>query len=61
MMKEVLMNRDGMSEVEATNEVNNAREEMWDIIDNGGTLDDLEDMMAFGYGLELDYLEELLF
>lgn len=61
MMREVLMNRDGMSEVEATNEVNNAREEMWDIIDNGGTLADLEDMMLCDYGLEMDYIEELLF
>lgn len=61
MMREVLMNRDGMNEVEANNEVNNARENLWDIIDNGGTLEDLENMMMFDYGLEMDYLEELLF
>ena len=61
MMKEVLMNRDNMSEVEANNEVKTARENMWDIIDNGGTLADLEDMMMCDYGLEMDYLEELLF
>lgn len=61
MMREVLMNRDGMNEVEANNEVNNARENLWDIIDNGGTLEDLEDMMMCDYGLEMDYLEELLF
>lgn len=60
MMKEVLMNRDGMNELEATNEVNNAREEMWDIIDNGGTLEDLEDMMLCDYGLEMDYIMDLL-
>ena len=61
MMKEVLMNRDGMNEVEANNEVDNARENLWGIIDNGGTLEDLEDMMMCDYGLEMDYLEELLF
>lgn len=61
MMKEVLMNRDNMNEVEANNEVKTARENMWDIIDNGGTLEDLEDMMMCDYGLEMDYLEELLF
>ena len=61
MMKEVLMNRDNMNEVEANNEVKTARENMWDIIDNGGTLADLEDMMMCDYGLEMDYLEELLF
>ena len=61
MMKEVLMNRDNMSEVEANNEIKTAKENMWDIIDNGGTLADLEDMMLCDYGLEMDYLEELLF
>lgn len=61
MMKEVLMNRDNMNEVEANNEVNNARGNLWNIIDNGGTLEDLEDMMMCDYGLEMDYLEELLF
>lgn len=61
MMKEVLMNRDNMNEVEANNEVKTAKENMWDIIDNGGTLADLEDMMLCDYGLEMDYIEELLF
>lgn len=61
MMKEVLMNRDNMSEAEANNEIKTAKENMWDIIENGGTLEDLEDMMMCDYGLEMDYLEELLF
>lgn len=60
-MKNVLMKRDGMSNEDANREMESARESLWEIIEFGGTLDDLEEMMAMEYGLEPDYLEELLF
>ena len=59
-MKNVLNNRDGITENEAINEVNNARELMYDIIENGGSIDDVEDMMMCDYGLEMDYIFDLL-
>lgn len=59
-MKNVLMNRDGMNEVEATKEMNNARSELYDIIESGGNIDDVEDMLMCDYGLELDYIMDLL-
>lgn len=59
-MVDVLKNRDGITENEAINEVNNARESMYDIIENGGSIDDVEDMMMCDYGLELDYIMDLL-
>lgn len=59
-MKNVLKNRDGITENEAINEVNNARESLYDIIENGGSIDDVEDMMMCDYGLEMDYIFDLL-
>ena len=59
-MKNVLKNRDGITENEAINEVNNARESLYDIIEIGGSIDDVEDMMMCDYGLELDYIFDLL-
>lgn len=59
-MKDVLKNRDGISENEAINEVNNARESMYDIVENGGNIDDVEAMMMCDYGLEMDYIMDLL-
>lgn len=59
-MKNVLKNRDSITETEAINEVNNARESMYDIIENGGSIDDVEDMMMCDYGLEMDYIFDLL-
>ena len=59
-MKNVVKNRDGITETEAINEVNNARESLYDIIENGGNIDDVEDMMMCDYGLEMDYIFDLL-
>lgn len=59
-MKDVLKNRDSITENEAINEVNNARESLYNIIENGGSIDDVEDMMMCDYGLEMDYIFDLL-
>lgn len=59
-MKNVLMKRDGINEAEATREMNDARSELYDIIESGGNIDDVEDMLMCDYGLELDYIMDLL-
>ena len=57
-IKTVLMNRDGLTESEAELEVKNAREEIMDLITEGESpMDFCEDR----WGLEPDYLEELIF
>ena len=60
-MKNVLMNRDGMTESEAADEVRLARESLYDILDNGGGYNEVEDMMLGDYGLEMDYIFDLMF
>ena len=59
-MKDVLKRRDNLTEQEAISEVETAREHLYDIIDCGGGIDEVEDMLACDYGLELDYIMDLL-
>lgn len=56
-IKEVLIERDGLSEIEAEEQVNDLQDEFMEIISKGGNPWDLMD----GVGLEPDYLEELMF
>ncbi len=56
-IKEVLIERDGLSEIEAEEQVSDLRNEFMEIISNGGNPWDLMDDV----GLEPDYLEELVF
>lgn len=60
-MKNVLMNRDGMTEAEAASELMSARESLYDILDNGGGYNEVEDMMLGDYGLEMDYIFDIMF
>ena len=57
-IKEVLMKRDGYNEYEAETELDMMREEFYDIVDNGGNLDDVEELL-YSEGLELDYIFDL--
>lgn len=59
-VKEVLISRDGLTCDEADDLINEAREEIADIIDEGGTLDQLEQVISDYFSLEPDYLIELL-
>ena len=59
-MKDVLKRRDNLTEQGAISEVETAREHMYNIIDCGGGIDEVEDMLACDYGLELDYIMDLL-
>ena len=56
----VLMNRDGMTREEAKAEKRRAREEVMSYFDDNMSYDDIEDMFCGEYGLETDYLLDLL-
>ena len=51
-IKEVLMKRDGYNKHEAETELNMMREEFYSIVDNGGNLEDVEELL-YSEGLEL--------
>ena len=57
-IKEVLMKRDGYNECEAETELDMMREEFYSIVDNGGNLEDVEELL-YSEGLELDYIFDL--
>ena len=58
-IKEVLMNRDGLTEQDANEIVSMMKEEFYDIAETGGGLDDVEELL-YSEGLELDYIFDLL-
>ena len=58
-IKEVLMNRDGLTEQDANEIVSMMKEEFYDIAETGGSLDDVEELL-YSEGLELDYIFDLL-
>ena len=58
--EKVLMKRDGMTEEEAKEELNYAREEVAELVafeDYEG----VEDFLAGEYGLEMDYIFDLIY
>ena len=57
-IKEVLMKRDGYDKHEAETELNMMREEFYSIAENGGSLEDVEELL-YSEGLELDYIFDL--
>lgn len=59
-IKEILMDRDGMAEDEAQDLIDDAQGEIIDLLDNDGSLCDAEQVIADYFGLEPDYLLELL-
>jgi hypothetical protein len=56
-IKEVLMNRDGMTEREADIAINDAKKELRERIANG---DEADDICSELFGLEPDYIFDLL-
>lgn len=58
--EEVLMSRDHMTREEAKEAKWNARREMMEIMESGGSYADVEDMLLGEYGLEMDYLFDIL-
>jgi len=59
-IKEVLMERDGLEEEEALELIQSATVELMSIVENGGTVVEAEDFIREEFGLEPDYLDDLI-
>lgn len=55
----VLMERDGMSREEAEEMVRNARDEIYAMLEEA-EYDEIEDMLACDFGLEMDYIFDFI-
>lgn len=55
----ILMRRDGISENEAQNILDDCRSEIEDVLNMGGGYDEVEDIVKYFLGLEMDYLSDL--
>ena len=55
----ILMTRDGISENEAQNILDDCRSEIEDVLNMGGGYDEVEDIIKYFLGLEMDYLFDL--
>lgn len=58
-LKQVLMERDNLSEAEAEAQIQEAREAFQEYLDNGNTLSAM-DICEEMFGLEPDYLDDLI-
>ena len=58
---EILMSRDNITQDEAEHIFKNVREEINDILEDGGSYDDVEDIMYCELGLEMDYIFDILY
>lgn len=56
----ILMKRDGLTREEAQSQKEYAKELMLDALDRGD-YDDVEELMYEELGLEMDYIDEMLF
>lgn len=57
---DILVRRDGISKREAWYTVEECRKEIDWLVMNGGSLQEMEDSIAYWLGLEPDYLDALL-
>lgn len=55
-----LMHRDNMTLEEATSLFEQVRDEIHDVIADGGSYDEVEDIMYCELGLEMDYIYDIL-
>lgn len=58
--EKVMIDRDNMSDKQAVEEKQKAKENLYNILAEGGDYDDVEEMMLEEYGLEMDYIFDLL-
>lgn len=58
--EQALMNRDHISREEAKRQKARAREELYNMLADDADYDDIEEMMMYDYGLEMDYIDELI-
>lgn len=57
---ELLMKRDGISEIEAMNCLEDCRAEIDDVLSMGGDYDLVEDAVRYHLGLEPDYIFDIV-
>ena len=58
--EKALMNRDNMTKAEAHKEYQNASEMLFDMLEDGAGYEEVEDALMCEYGLEMDYIMDLL-
>ena len=58
--EKVLMNRDNMTKEEAHREHQNASEMLFNMLEDGAVYEEVEDALMCEYGLEMDYIMDLL-
>lgn len=58
--EQVLVNRDRMTKEEAKAERRRAKEAFYELMAEGASYDDIEDMMLGDYGLEMDYITDII-
>jgi len=56
----ILMERDELTEEEAREQVEDAVDAINDIMENGGSYEEAEDVLLEDLGLEMDYIFDLL-
>ena len=56
----ILMERDELTEEESREQVEDAVEAINDILENGGSYEEAEDVLLEDLGLEMDYIFDLL-
>ena len=57
---QVLMDRDGLTKLEATKQVRQVMELVNNVLETGGGYDDVEEIMISELGLEMDYIFDIL-
>jgi len=58
--EQALMNRDGLSKQEAAKKRQEAMHSIQEVLADGGSYEEVEDMLAYEYGLEMDYVLDLI-
>lgn len=58
--EQALIHRDGDTKAEAKKHREEARGMLYDILAEGGSYDEIEDMLCCEYGLEMDYIFDIL-
>lgn len=58
--EQALVHRDNITKKKAREERARASEMLYDILAEGGSYDEVEDMLADEFGLEMDYVMDLL-
>lgn len=57
---QILMDRDNLTKQEAVEQVNKVRKMLYEVIESGN-YDEAEDVMYSELGLEMDYIDDILF